>query len=193
MISKDSDTFYPSSKDEWRLWLKNNHSTQKSVWVIFYKKKSQIPSISWSDAVDEALCFGWIDSVKKTIDTEKYKQFFSQRKPNSTWSKINKDKVDYLIAKKLMRKAGLKAVEMAKQNGSWTIFDSAENLIIPSDLEEEFKTEPSSKEYFLSLSKSSRKSILQWIILAKRAETRKGRINEIVKLASQQLKPKQFR
>lgn len=192
MQEKDIEIFYPTSQSEWRQWLQQNHLSKQSVWLIQYKKKSNIPTISWSDAVDEALCFGWIDSVKKSIDDEKTMQFFSRRKPKGTWSKINKEKVKRLIDEGLMSKAGLDVIEKAKENGSWTILDEVEELIIPADLEEAFKTRPDAREFFLSLSKSRRKFLLYWIVAAKRQETREKRIMEIVELTGKKQKPKQF-
>ncbi len=192
MSKKEIETFCPTSQADWRRWLQENHDSKQSVWLIFYKKKAQRPTISWSQSVDEALCFGWIDSTKKSIDDEKFMQFFSRRKPNSTWSKINKEKVQQLIKKGWMTKAGLDSIEVAKQNGSWTILDAVEALIIPEDLEKAFDIHPDSKEFFLSLSKSVKKSILQWIVLAKRSETRQRRINEVAKLAAKRMKPKPF-
>ena len=185
-------TFCPANRNEWREWLQKNHHSKQAVWLVQYKKKSAVPSLSWSEAVDEALCFGWIDSVRKSVDAEKFIQFFSKRKATSVWSKINKEKVQQLIDKGLMTKAGLLTIETAKQNGRWTILDDVEELTIPSDLEKAFKTHKGSKDFFLSLSKSVKKAILQWLVLAKRAETRQNRINEIAELASQKLKPKQF-
>ncbi len=193
MIHKNTETFYPLSQTDWRKWLIENHISKQSVWLIFYKKDSNKPTLLWSEAVDEALCFGWIDSKKKSIDSEKYCQLFSKRKPKSTWSKINKEKVDYLTEQGLMRKAGLKSLSVAKQNGYWTILDNVEKLIIPKDLERAFKVKYNSKDFFLSLSKSKKKVILQWIVLAKLNETREKRIIKIAELASNNKVPKQFR
>ncbi len=190
---KEIELFYPASPHEWRHWLKENHISKQSVWLVYYKKKSGMPTISWSEAVDEALCFGWIDSKAKPVDEEKYIQFFSKRKAGSTWSKVNKEKVKKLIAAELMTQAGSESIERAKQIGSWTILDDVEELIIPKDLEKEFKTKPGSKNFFLSLSKSVKKAMLQWLVLAKQQETRQKRISELAELASQKLKPKQFR
>ncbi len=187
------ETFCPTSQTDWRKWLMLNHKTKQSVWLVLYKKQSKIPTISWGTAVDEALCFGWIDSKRKPIDNEKFIQFFCRRKPNSTWSKINKEKVLQLIKQKFMTKAGLDIIEAAKQNGSWTILDNVEELQLPNDLAKEFRNKAGSRKFFLSLSKSVRKSILQWLALAKRPETRQKRISEIAELASHKLKPKQFR
>ncbi len=186
------EIFYPTNQTEWRQWLQANHVNKQSVWLVYYKKEMNKPTISWSNAVDEALCFGWIDSKKVSIDKEKSHQFFSKRKAKSTWSKINKAKVENLIAHNLMTKAGFESIDIAKQNGSWTILDEVEELIIPADLEQEFKTKAGSKDFFLSLSKSIRKAMLQWLVLAKQPATRQKRIIEIAALTSQKQKPKQF-
>jgi uncharacterized protein YdeI (YjbR/CyaY-like superfamily) len=184
--------FCPSSKQDWRRWLKANHRQKDSIWLVLYKKESNKPTINWSDAVDEALCFGWIDSTRKPMDNEKFKQFFARRKPKATWSKINKDKVKRLVAAGLMTKAGLDAIEAAKQNGAWTILDSIQDLKIPDDLAKEFRARPGSKPFFQSLSKSVQKSLLQWVVVAKRPETRQKRIARIAKLAAEKRKPAPF-
>lgn len=193
MIKKEIETYCPKSQTEWRQWLEKNHQSKLSVWLIYYTKKSTIPSLSWSEAVDEALCFGWIDSTRKTIDEFSFMQFFSKRKPKSNWSKINKEKVQQLIDSKRMTKAGYESIETAKRNGYWTILDEVEELIIPKDLEIAFEKHKGSKDYFLSLSKSTRKIILSWIVLAKLQETRQKRIDEVVESAEQNFKPKHLR
>jgi uncharacterized protein YdeI (YjbR/CyaY-like superfamily) len=193
MPKKEIETYCPASQTDWRKWLEKNHQLKQSVWLVYYKTSAKVDSISWSEAVDEALCFGWIDSTIKTIDDEKYMQYFSKRKPNSIWSKINKDKVDYLISKNLMQEAGYKSIEIAKKNDSWSILDEVEALIIPTDLKKEFDKRVGSLEYYESLSKSVKKILLGWVVLAKRAETRQKRIIEIAENASRKLKPKKFR
>ena len=190
---KDFEDYCPSNKQEWRKWLELNHKKKDAVWVIFYKKKSPKYNLSWSDSVDEALCFGWIDSTKRTIDNEKYKQYFSKRKVKSNWSKINKDKVKILIEQGLMKEEGYKSIEIAKSNDSWTYLDEVEALVVPKDLVVEFKDYKGSKEYFDSLSNSAKKILLYWVVSAKRKETRKKRILEIAQNAGNNLKPKQFR
>lgn len=190
MQHKEVEIFYPTSPTDWRKWLEENHLSKQAVWLVFYNKGSGKKSITWSEAVDVALCFGWIDSKKIKVDQETSHQFYSRRKPNSTWSRINKEKVRQLIQHGLMTDAGYKSIKIAEQNGSWTILDEVEELIIPQDLDTEFNAKPTSKDFFLSLSKSARKSILQWLVLAKRPETRKKRITEIVELAYQHQKPK---
>lgn len=192
MAIGEIERYYPKNKKQWRKWLIKNHVDKYAVWLITYKQSAAQPSISWSDAVDEALCFGWIDSLKKKLDDESSIQFFSKRKPKSTWSKINKKKVEHLIETGMMTEAGLRCISIAKKNGSWEVLDTVEELLIPTDLELALKAAPEAMAFFLSLSKSIRKQILQWLVLAKRDETRKKRLHEIVSHAAKKLKPKQF-
>lgn len=191
-IKQSIETISVETREEWRQWLVKNHRTKQSVWILCHTKKSDSPTIPWSELVDEALCFGWIDSTRKSIDETKFIQHFGKRKPSGTWSKINKEKIKRLIANGQMTQAGLDVIEAAKQNGSWTILDQVEELVIPDDLEQAFKVHEGSKDYFLNLSKSVRKMMLQWIVLAKRAETRQKRIHEIAECAGQNKKPKNF-
>ncbi len=185
-------TFYPKSNTAWQNWLKKNHQKEESIWLIYYKVKSNKPTIKYTDAVDIALCYGWIDSKQLPIDDEKHMQFFSKRKPKSVWSKVNKAKVERLIAEGRMQQAGMDSIGIAKNNGSWNILDDAENLIIPNDLEKEFKKYKNAKTNFLNFSRTDKRNILQWLTLAKRPETIEKRIEEIANLAEQGLKPKQF-
>ena len=190
MQKKEIDIFCPCSPTAWRKWLEQNSNTKKAVWLVLYTKASGKQSITWRQAVDVALCFGWIDSKKIKIDDESSHQLFSKRKASSTWSKINKEKVEALINEDLMTASGYQSIEIAKENGSWTILDDVEELLIPKDLEDKFKTRPDSRDFFFSLSKSTRKAMLQWIVLARRPETREKRISEIVEQAAQKQKPK---
>ncbi len=192
MSINEIETYYPTSKQAWRNWLLKYHDEKDAVWVVFYKKKAGKPTLTWSDAVDEALCFGWIDSIKRKLDEERSIQYFSKRKATSTWSKINKVKVEKLIEVNLMTPAGLRCIDIAKQNGMWELLDSVEELIIPEDLEAALLEKENAMDYFLSLSKSIRKGLLQWIVMAKRQETRNKRIVEIAELADKKMKPKQF-
>lgn len=186
------EVYYPASLKQWRRWLEENHLSSQSVWLVMYKKDSDKNSITWSEAVDVALCFGWIDSKKVKIDHEKSHQFFSKRKPKSTWSKINKDKVQRLIDAGQMTPSGYECIEIAKKNGWWTILDSVEKLIVPEDLEEALTKYKGSKEFFLSLSKTDKKLMLKWVVLARRPETRQRRIDQIATYAGQNKKPNQF-
>ncbi len=192
MSKKEIETYCPKSRKDWRRWLEKNHQSKQGVWLVYYKTSTKIPSLSWSEAVDEALCFGWIDSTKKTIDDERYMQYFSKRNPNSTWSKINKEKVSRLIDNNLMTQAGFDIIQTAKQNGRWDIMQDIEELIIPEDLKIELNKNKSSMEFFQSQSKSIKIAMLHWVVTAKRIETRKKRIDEIALLAFKELRPKQF-
>lgn len=188
----EATVYYPKTKAAWRKWLEKYHLTRESVWMVCYTKASGKPTVSWSDAVDVALCFGWIDSKKKKVDAATSHQFFSKRKPRSTWSKTNKEKVKLLTEQGLMTAAGLQCIEIAKQNGSWNLLDEVEALELPRDLLSAFRKHKGSKAYFNSLSKSIKKMMLQWIVMARRPETRQHRIEQIASLAAQQKKPAQF-
>lgn len=190
MQKNDVEIFYPRNQMAWRKWLEKNHQAQQAVWLVFHTKKSGRKTITWSESVDVALCFGWIDSKKVKVDEETSHQFFSKRKPKGTWSKINKDKIEKLTAQGLMTEAGLRSIETAKQNGSWTILDEVEELIIPADLEAAFVVHPKAKDFYLGLSKSIKKMLLSWLVLAKTTETRQKRISEIVLSGEQNQKPK---
>jgi uncharacterized protein YdeI (YjbR/CyaY-like superfamily) len=193
MSKQEVEEFYPETKQHLRKWLQKNHLTKDAVWLIFYKKHTGKPSVAWTDAVDEALCFGWIDSKGETIDKDTFRQYFCKRKPTSTWSKINKQKIESLTAKGLMTEAGFKVIDIAKQNGSWTILDDAEELVVPPELQKALEEFENSKDYFSSLSKSKKKVLLYWIALAKTETTRQNRILEIAENASQKQQPEQFR
>jgi uncharacterized protein YdeI (YjbR/CyaY-like superfamily) len=168
MALTEVETFCPSSPAHWRAWLQAHHATEQSVWLIYHKKHTNVPSLTWSQAVDEALCFGWIDSQAKPLDADKYMQFFSRRKSTSAWSRVNKEKVQRLLAAGLVAPAGLDRIEAAKQNGSWTILDEVEALTIPADLSHELQKNPVATSYFAGLSKSDKRNMLQWLVLAKR-------------------------
>lgn len=159
---------------------------------FFIKKKTGKPSLTWSESVDEALCFGWIDSVKKTIDQDRYKQYFCKRKPKSNWSEINKQKVIDLTKKGLMSEAGLICAQIAKQNGSWDKKEVYDDKKIPDDLLIQLQNVPGAETFFFGLSQSVKKNMLVWIATAKRPETRQKRILEIANLAGQNQKPKTF-
>lgn len=188
----DSGTFCPANRREWRGWLEEHHQIKQSVWVIYYKKNSPKYSMAWSEAVDEALCFGWIDSTRRTLDEERFMQFFTRRKPGSVWSKINKDKVERLIGEGLMTAAGHASIETAKKNGNWNILDEVEDMIMPKDLEKALKAHPGAKIFFMSLSPSVRKNAFYWIAMAKRAETRQKRIDTVADASRRKEKIRQI-
>jgi len=162
--------------ETWRTWLEANHGTAPGVWLVFYKKKSGTKSIAWPEAVDEALCFGWIDSKATAIDEERYEQYFTKRKTGSPWSKLNKDKVAALEAAGKIAPAGQAAIDAAKEDGSWSMMDDAEALIVPDDLARLLDEQALAN--FRALSPSRQRTILAWIVLAKRDDTRARRIQQ---------------
>jgi uncharacterized protein YdeI (YjbR/CyaY-like superfamily) len=177
----------------WRAWLQEHHDQQDGVWLFYWKKATGKPSIDWSDAVDEALCFGWIDSTRRAVDDRSFKQYFAPRKPKSNWSKINKEKVERLIAEGRMMPAGLAVIEQAKANGSWESLDGVEAMIAPDDLIAALDAVPAARAYFDTLSRMKRWEVLYWINGAKREITRADRIRQIVEAAAEGKRPPRFR
>ncbi|MBD2079971.1 YdeI/OmpD-associated family protein [Leptolyngbya sp. FACHB-17] len=173
----------------WRNWLLQNHQSAIGVWLIYYKVKSGKPSVWYSEAVKEALCFGWIDSKTKSLDNDRYMQIFTPRKPKSVWSKLNKQYIEELIAQGLMTPAGLQKIEAAKQDGSWTSLDAIEALMIPPDLAAALGRNAIAQQNFEAFSNSTKKPILYWIDSAKRLETRRTRIEKTVQCAVQNQSP----
>ncbi len=189
---KDIPAFHARHRGEWRDWLEKNHQTEKSVWLIIYKKESYTPSIYYPEAVDEALCFGWIDSTAYKRDVNSHYRFFTRRKPKSNWSKINKDKVAVLIEQGLMQPAGMEIIEIAKENGSWWALDDVENLVIHDDLQDHFSRNKSAFENWNNFPKSAKRGILYWIYSAKTPGTRKKRILETISLAGKNIRANQY-
>lgn len=183
------ETFFAISRQQWRQWLETNHLTSCGVWLVYYKIKSGKPSVRYSEAVKEALCFGWIDSKVQSIDAESYRQIFTPRKPQSVWSKLNKQYIQELTEQGLMTKVGLETIAAAKQNGSWYKLDAIEELTIPTDLEQALIANAIANNYFQAFSKSSIKNILAWIESAKRPETRVKRIEQTINFAAQNKSP----
>lgn len=181
-------TCYAKTRMEWRAWLQKNHQTAKSVWLIMYKKDSGTPSVYYPEAVNEALCFGWIDSKANKRDADSYYQYFAKRNPKSNWSKVNKNKVDQLLAAGLMTPAGMEMIELAKRTGTWNALDDVDNLTIPEDLQQAFDQNELALTNWNAFSRSSRRGILEWILNAKRAESRSKRIEETVRLAGENKK-----
>jgi uncharacterized protein YdeI (YjbR/CyaY-like superfamily) len=181
-------TFYARSGKAWRIWLEKNHQKEKSVWLIIYKKESKVPSVYYHEAVDHALCYGWIDSKPNKRDDESYYQFFAKRNPKSKWSKVNKAKVHRLMEEGLMQPAGLAMVELAKANGTWDALNLVEDIVLPEDLQRELNHDKRALQNWTNFSRSSKRGILEWILNAKRADTRQKRISETVRLAAMNVK-----
>lgn len=184
----NKEVHYFKNATEWRNWLHENHHCSKGVCLIFYRVNSENESMRWEEAVQVAICYGWIDSTVKKIDNEKRKQVFSPRKDKSVWSKLNKSYIEKLLKENLIHESGLAKIEIAKQNGSWSSLDAVEDLKIPSDLEKAFHKNDLAFTNYQNFSPSYRKSYLYWLNQAKREETRNNRILEIVNLCSQNKK-----
>jgi uncharacterized protein YdeI (YjbR/CyaY-like superfamily) len=174
-----------ASRAEWHAWLAENHATSPGVWLIIHKKNSTEPSVTYDEAVEEALCFGWIDSKINVLDETRFKQIFTPRKPKSVWSRSNKERVARLIEQGLMMLPGLRAIEVAKQNGQWSAYDAIEELTEPDDFRAALQSNPDAEKNWDGFSASSKKGILYFIQTAKRPETRAKRIARTVELAAQ--------
>ena len=185
---EDKELFYFKNAQEWRNWLNENHHSSKGVYLIFYRVNSAFESMRWEDAVQVAICYGWIDSTVKKIDDERRKQMFTPRKDKSVWSKLNKSYIEKLIQDNLIHESGLLKIEIAKQNGSWESLDAVENLEMPNDLKSAFHLNKMAFDNYNNFSPSYRKSYLYWLNQAKREETRNIRITEIIKLCEQNVK-----
>jgi uncharacterized protein YdeI (YjbR/CyaY-like superfamily) len=172
----------------WREWLAQNHATQQNVWLKIYKKQSQTSSVQYNEAVDEALCFGWIDSSIKKGDDDFYLQFFAKRNPKSNWSKVNKAKVTQLTAAGLMTEAGQRMIDLAQQTGTWDALNDVENLLVPNDLAEALASVAMATERWEAFSRSTKRGILEWILNAKRPETRQERVEKTARMAARNLK-----
>jgi uncharacterized protein YdeI (YjbR/CyaY-like superfamily) len=179
---------YIPNRSEWRQWLELNHQTQRGVWLVGYKKETGKPRVSYDDSVEEALCFGWIDSIKRKLDDDSYQQFFSPRKKKSNWSKLNKERVERLTKQGLMRELGLQMVEIAKQTGTWDALNEVEQLVVPDDLQALFDQNPDAMRHWDAFSRSSKRGILEWILNAKRPETRQQRITKTADMAARNLR-----
>jgi uncharacterized protein YdeI (YjbR/CyaY-like superfamily) len=180
--------FHPLSRQEWRDWLAENHDKFQGIWFVFYKKHTNKRIVTYDEAVEEALCFGWIDSIPRKLDDERSKLLYTPRKPKSVWSKPNKERVKRLIDNGLMTEVGLQKIEQAKLDGSWDALNASDNLEIQEDLLQAFEANNIAFENFDKFSNSVKKSILSWIYGAKTAETRARRIAETVSMAERNLR-----
>ncbi len=175
---------FAESETEWRNWLQANHDEKKSAWLVIFKKESGFPSVYYPEAVDQALCFGWIDSKPNKRDENSYYQFFAKRNPKSKWSRVNKEKVTRLQAQNLLHESGLKMIALAKKSGTWDALNDVENLQLPADLADSFASNDVAFKNWDAFPKSVKRGILEWIAAAKTAPTREKRIQQTVAAAS---------
>jgi uncharacterized protein YdeI (YjbR/CyaY-like superfamily) len=177
------DLNYSKTPAEWREWLRNNHDRSTGVWLVFHKKESGLPSIDYEDAVNEALCFGWIDSIIKKIDEEQYARKFTPRNNNSIWSESNKVRVEKLIRSGQMTEIGLAKIEAAKKNGQWEkTYQPRPQIEMPPEFESALAKNEPAKMFFHQLKPTFQKQFILWIITAKRPETKDKRIKESIEL-----------
>lgn len=178
---------------EWRAWLEGNHATATGAWLVTWRPASGRPVLGYEEAVEEALCFGWVDSRPGRVDDERAKLYFAPRRARSGWSASNKARIERLTAAGRMAPAGLAAVERARANGTWEALDAVERGEIPDDLAAAFAAHPPSVERFAAFPWSVRRAILEWIASAKRPETRAARIEETATLAARNERANQWR
>lgn len=179
-----------TDRDDWRAWLEKHHATEKEIWLIHYKKHTGKPSLPYEHAIEEALCFGWIDGIMKRIDDEKYALRYSPRKRDSIWSELNKKRADKMIRQGKMTEAGLAKIEHAKASGEWEQARIREDHTnIPLDLQQALEDNPQAKKNFEKLAPSYKKQFIGWITSAKTDATRQRRLAETVRLAHENKKP----
>jgi uncharacterized protein YdeI (YjbR/CyaY-like superfamily) len=181
-IGKPGACVNPKNRSEWRSWLNKNQASA-GVWLVIQRKGSSESGVTLDEAVEEALCFGWIDSRQNPKGESSYRLLFSPRRVGSIWSKSNKDRVEKLTSLGLMAPAGLRKVEAAKRDGSWNMLDDVEALKLPADLAQALETQPAAKEGFERFTSSVKKQVLWWIKSAKTQRTRTARITRTIEAA----------
>lgn len=180
----DAPQIQADDRATWHGWLEANHATATGVWLVTWRPRSGRVGLDYEAAIEEALCFGWVDSTGGHVDDDRGKLYFAPRKPRSVWAATNKARVERLIADGRMRPAGLAVIERAKANGSWTILDGPERLEVPPDLAAAFGHHPPAAERFAAFAPSARKMMLAWIAQAQRPETRAARIAQVAEAAA---------
>jgi uncharacterized protein YdeI (YjbR/CyaY-like superfamily) len=186
-------SIHPLSRAAWRDWLSQHHALSPGVWLIAFKTATGNPRIPESEAIEEALCFGWIDSLPRSLDQERSMLLMTPRKRRSNWSAINKERALRMIAAGLMTPAGQKKIDEAKAGGQWDALNAVEALTIPADLAKAFARFDGSEEKFAGFPRSAKRGILEWILNAKTAETRARRIEETARLAADNIRANQWR
>lgn len=164
----------------WRRWLRSNHADGEPVWVTNSKKDGEVPAVAYTDARDEALCWGWIDSTVNRLDEHRYLTLFARRKPRSGWSKVNKQRIQALRAEGRMQEPGEQVITAAIEDGSWTLLDSIENLEAPDDLSAALDADPLAGRGYESMPPGMKKELIRSVVLAKRPETRTRRLEQAV-------------
>jgi len=193
MAAESYERQHPETREAWRAWLEANHATSPGVWHVSWKKATGRPAVGYDASVEEALCFGWVDSLQRTVDEERSMLLFTPRKPGSAWSRTNKERIGRLEAAGRMAPAGIAVVEAAKASGRWTALDGVEALVVPEDLRAAFDEHPGAAEHWDGFPRSARRGILEWIMQAKRPETRARRVAETAGKAARGERANQWR
>jgi uncharacterized protein YdeI (YjbR/CyaY-like superfamily) len=193
MQDEGDNAIHLTTRVEWRAWLEQHHTRPEGAWLISFKKGTGKPRVSYEEAVEEALCFGWIDSTQRTLDDERAMLWFAPRKPRTGWSKLNKQRIERLTAAGMMAPAGLAKIEAARQDGSWHALDAVEALDIPPDLAAALSSYSSAPAHFDAFPRSVKRSILEWIASAKTPATRAKRVEETARLAEENIRANQWR
>jgi uncharacterized protein YdeI (YjbR/CyaY-like superfamily) len=174
----------PDSRAAWREWLAAHHRDSTGVWLVSWKRRTGRPTVTYEEAVEEALCFGWIDGRLRPLDGDRSMQWFSPRRPKSTWARSNKERVARLEAAGLMTAAGLEAVERGRANGSWNSLDEIDALVVPADLAAALEAQPGAREQFDAWTASARRMALAWVTQPKRPETRAAHAERVAAVAA---------
>ena len=185
--------YYPKTRKAWRNWLQKNHAVRQNVWLILYRKGTGIATLTYDEVVEEALCFGWIDSKPNKRDDESYFLFVSTRKPKSPWSAINKKRIEKLLHQNKIEDAGLKKIEAAKKDGSWMLLDKIDALEMPIELKKAFLKSKTGLQHFEQFPQSVKKQIYQWIYSAKTEQTVQKRVTETASLAEKNIRANQWK
>ena len=186
------NSVHPLTRADWRAWLDEHHARGEGVWLIRYKKSAGQPTLSTDDVVEEAIAFGWIDSVPRKLDAERSMLWVSPRAPGSNWSRLSKERAERMEAAGLMSDKGRAVINAAKANGSWDALDSVEDLIVPDDLSAALDAYPPAREHWDAFPRSVKRGIMEWILNAKRDATRTTRIAETARLAQQNKRANQW-
>lgn len=176
----DYPIFHAETRAQWRAWLAANHGSERGVWLCSWRSPTGRAACPYPDAVEEALCFGWIDSTASKLDDDRGLQLYTPRKPKSSWTRLNRRRVDAMEAAGLMTEAGRRAVEAAKANGYWTIYDAVEDLSEPDDLASALDADARARSNWDGFPPSARKQMLWWVISAVQPDTRARRVGTIV-------------
>jgi uncharacterized protein YdeI (YjbR/CyaY-like superfamily) len=193
MADLPENAVHPLTRAEWRAWLEQHHTRAEGVWLVSYKKATGKPRVEYAESVEEALCFGWVDSKGRKLDEERSLLWFAPRKGRSGWSRPNKERIERLVAAGLMMPAGQAKIDAAIADGTWSLLDAVENLELPADLEAAFAPYPAARANFEAFPRSARRGILEWIVQAKTAATRARRVEETARLAEENRRANEWR